>query len=500
MFHIATRSSTRLLRQQISPPVPKYPTLTSPPTLSPPHSALPKSQTKSFHTKLTPITNSNEINTLEKLRKLGPIAYTPEMVLIAIGMRQGVWSVSPHKAPETHIDHHWETNNNNRVARNKAPLEKSNEHFDEWIGSVMRQKGLAGDPSSFSDAEFATDEKLQGKFSEIVDRIERYQAKPEVYVWCRQYLKDIFRFSNDDGMGKTFDVQLGGDDFKNMIRYKTFIEKERYKMMRDRECLMEVQLQFANNLDALQAYLNQINPRDTSENKFIHPNLAPVYRSISRSLAAILEVTDMVAVLYPFLQSYDSNVAKTWESGKKTEALELIQQQAAFTRSAAKISRGLLEYLDTSLYEFEEYYNPSRVRNLIEYARLESDPRKRSKLDILELPTPPVVEIDPEALYRAIGDATEGVVGNYEPESGPYYPIEHIPFSQKLLQQQPKDIKLTPDERNARFKLGTEELKDVRERRGNELHEYYKENMEKSIEGYSDEELDSLGEKYHIQY
>jgi hypothetical protein len=170
--------------------------------------------------------------TLQELRQLGPLKYTPPMVIYAFGMREGVWSVSPNKVPEVHVNHHWETSNENRYNNAKKPLEENREQFDQWIESIMRTKGLSGDPSSFTDEQFAIDDKVQNKLNDVLDRIERYQAKPELYVWCREYLKDIFRFSNENGMDQTFRVQLGVDQFKNLIRYKTFIEKERYKMMR----------------------------------------------------------------------------------------------------------------------------------------------------------------------------------------------------------------------------------------------------------------------------
>lgn len=276
-------------------------------------------------------------------------------------------------------------------------------------------------------------------------------------------------------------------------------------MMRDRECLMEIQLQFSNNLDALLEYFHQLNPRDTKTKKFVHPNLKPIYDSLSLSLASVLEITDMLAVLYPFFSQYDENIAKSFERGEKTEALHLIQQEAAFTHGAAKISRGLLEYLDQTLYEFEEYYNPSRVRNFIEYARLEMDPNRRYKLDTLMLPTPPMVEVDSDALYRAIGDATTGVVGNFEPTSPPYYPIDHIPLSEKVLRGNDaahddyRLDKLTPEERNARYKVGLDELTSVRDRRQTEIANLQQRNLFKAMSGYTDEELDDLGSKFHAK-
>ena len=273
-------------------------------------------------------------------------------------------------------------------------------------------------------------------------------------------------------------------------------------MMRDRECLMEIQLQFSQNLDSLQDYLAVVNPPDKKTKKtFIHPQLEPIHTSLRTSLATVLEVTEMISVLYPFFLNYDQLVAKALEEDRSQEALELIQQQAAFSRGAAKISRGLLEYLDTTLYEFEEYYNPARVRNIIEYVRIEADPKRRFKLDTITLPKPPTVEIDAEALYRAVGDATEGVVGTFQPESTPYYPIEHVPLSEKLLQ--PPDVpidknKLTAEERNARFKLGSQELEAVRSRRHLDMEELHQITMDKALRGYSDQQLDELGEKFHL--
>jgi trehalose utilization protein len=425
-------------------------TLTTKPTITP-HSPLKHTQTRPFssntHHNLDTTTQPNQIqNYFTKIKKSAQ-KYTKNPFAVSIPVCTG-WSFSNSSTFENDIAESVKSVEKKQnpppppsIFSNEGRDGLKSEAFGSWIRAILSQSG------HFDINTVRNDIEMLGKHHEDIEaEIERAHIEPEHYLWCKDFLDQIFRFSNYEFLGENFDISIPVEEklelfpkyekneelFSELIRYKTFIEKERYRYFRSYEELIEHTAEMSQSLDLMNVALAQANPYNEKMERYQSSIMTPVYRSVHDSLISVIDVSSILDKPLLHAQLCDEQVQKLFNEkllGVKNEhfppdvqmwtendhekynklenavysrALHILRQEAISLNQANVIAESLQQLYHEVSWDFKTFYDPNCYQKIIKYAKRE---KKASKLPedqreeyflrkASKLPVPPLLDLN----------------------------------------------------------------------------------------------------------
>lgn len=315
------------------------------------------------------------------------------------------------------------------------------ESFGSWIRAILSQLGHFDINNSQVQSDIAT---YSPHHEDIDDEIDRAHLEPETFLWCKDYLNQIFRFSNHEGMSSEYEIALpvadkledyplfnSNDELLNeLIKFKTFIEKERYKYFRVYEEITEHTAELSQSLDMMNVALAQVNPFDNKMERYISSTLAPIYKSVHNSLLSVIDLSVILDKPLLHAQSFDEKIQNvydekllgtvatmfpmdktTWDNDHHTayqkleyavysRMLHMLKQEAIALQQANTVLGSLQQLYHELSWDFKTYYDPKKYERIITLAQKEGDKSlsKEEKDEYFstqnQLPIPPLFELN----------------------------------------------------------------------------------------------------------
>lgn len=370
----------------------------------------------------------------QKWSKKG-LKYTPAPVAIA------AWTFANSPTFEATLT----PTTNNKPTTAPVPLQPTifsgsegltSESFGSWIRALLARVGHYDLEKAQADIE-----AFGAQHDDIEDEIDRAHLEPETFVWCKDHLDEIFRFANYEGMNESFEIlspvaeklenwptyESNTELFNELIKFKTFIEKERYKYFRRYEEITEHTAEMGDSLDRMNVMLAQANPYNEKMERYVSHALGPIYNSVHESLLSIVDVSSIIDKPLLHAQLHDEQIQKlfdekleataaqlfpvdrsTWseknkEDYKKLEyavfsrALYMLRTQALTLNQANTVAESLNQLYHELSWDFKTYYDENTVNKIMTYAQNEHQLSGEEREDFFEkatkLPIPPLFNL-----------------------------------------------------------------------------------------------------------